>query len=105
MRKNYAQKKLFEAVFSLVDDGSISERLGYAHGHLAILRPEDFPDDLLNRYKNLMNVLGPGVRHFPHKHSVVKIRQPQSGKAAQEIFELFCKLSGSADDTSNTPSG
>ena len=40
MRKyGYAQEKLWEAVHSLVGDGSIGDRLGYARDTLLRLRP------------------------------------------------------------------
>jgi hypothetical protein len=93
-KHRYARQQLWKAVDALVSDGSIKERLGYAHRHLAVLQPDDLPEDVRERFRILMETLAGKLEHFTYKPSIIRMRKPQSGKIAEEILSIFVKLQG-----------
>ena len=93
MKKNgYALQKFFEATYALVGDGKITQRLGCAHIYLVSLNEVDLPEDLRGRFRKLRETLSYRVMHFSYKPSIIRIRAPQSGKLAQEIFDIYTAL-------------
>jgi hypothetical protein len=77
-----------------VGDGSIKERLGYAHTHLLMLKPDNLPERLRERFEALVAALNSKVEHFSYKPSIVQMRRPQSGRVAEEILSIFVELKG-----------
>ena len=59
---HYSRQKLWQAIDSLVGDGKLRNRLGYALAHLALLTPEDFPEELRPRFEKLMKQLNDSLK-------------------------------------------
>lgn len=88
-----ARKKVWEAVFVLVGDGSISKRLGLAYGLLAQLQPDrDLPEEIRPRFKKLMRELGERADDGKHRPVRIATRAPKSGNLAEEIFSIYIDL-------------
>jgi hypothetical protein len=59
-----------------------------------ILKAEDLPEDLRERFSMLMKKLSSRVEHFPHKPSIIRMRKPQSGKAAEDVLSIYIGVRG-----------
>lgn len=91
---SYARQKFWQASDVLVGDGKIQQRLGCAAILLMQLRPEDVPQPIRPRFEKLLNTLTSKTEAYSYKPSVIRVRSPQSGKLAQEIFSIFVELEG-----------
>ena len=100
MRKHgYSQEKPWEAVHSLVGDGSIGDRLGYARDTLLRLRPEqDFPDHLRGKFVALMADLDKRAASYSYRTTRINTRPPNSGRMAETILSLYTQLRGGITD-------
>lgn len=90
----YARQKLLQAVESLVGDSKMRNRLGCALTHLALLAPEDFPEELRLRFKKIMKQLNDSRVEFAYKHCEVNAQAPRSGRIAREILDIYVTLRG-----------
>ena len=58
MDLSYTWEKLYLAVNAMAaSNRSIQDRLASAHFHVDVLRSEDFPEDLQERFKNIVATL------------------------------------------------
>jgi hypothetical protein len=95
----YAQQKLWEAIYALVGDGPIRDRLGYALTTLIVLRPEhDIPDHLRDKFSTLMADLTKRAITYSYRSTRVNTRRPKSGYMARTILELYTSLRGGISD-------
>ena len=94
-RYSYTRKKLWEAVGSLVGDGSMASRLGYAYMHLLILRPaEDIPESMRDKFLSLRADLEKHVVHPPNAPPRINMKHPEFDRAADTIFGMYVELKG-----------
>jgi hypothetical protein len=92
---HYARKKFWEAVYALVSDGNIKDRLAHAQNDLLRLKPdEDLPENLRTRFRRLMRDLDDRTIHCSHRPSRVNTRHPKAGRMAMEILEIYTALRG-----------
>jgi hypothetical protein len=91
----YGRQKLWEAVYVLVGDLPMGQRLGYARGLLLLLNPkDDLPEHLQARFQALMDDLNKRVVHWDFRPSWVVSRHPKSGRMAKEVLQLYTELRG-----------
>ena len=89
-------KRFEAAVFALVGDGSIKQRLGRAYSHhLEDLQPADMPDAVRERYKSLhsaMHRAAPIGKEGSLKVTVQKMSFSEASDYAEAIVELYAEL-------------
>ena len=90
----HARQRLWRALYILVADGSLGDRLGSAHAELCSLRPHDFPGDLRDEYQNLMADLEKRIKSGPSQSARIHARRPVSTQMAQTVLGLYIKLRG-----------
>jgi hypothetical protein len=91
----YAQQKLWEAIYILVGDGPIRDRLGHALTVLVVLQPEqDIPGHLHGKFCTLMADLTKRAMTYSYRSTRINTRPPKSGKMAKTILELYTDLRG-----------
>jgi len=91
----YALQKLWEAIYVLVGDGPIRDRLGYAFILLATLQPEhDLPEHLRGTFCTLMADLTNRKINYSYRSPRINTRHPKSGNMAKTILELYTSLRG-----------
>lgn len=91
----YARQKFWEAMYALVGDGTIKERLGYAQSYLMQLRPEqDLPEHLRQQFHALMADLRKRTIVYGYRPARINARRPKSGNMAQTILNMYTDLRG-----------
>lgn len=94
-RYSYTRQKFWEAVGSLVGDGAMPARLGYAYMSLLILRPdEDLPESMRDKFRTLMAELGKHVVHPSNAPPRINLQHPDSDRAADMILSMYVELKG-----------
>lgn len=92
---SYALQKLWEAIYVLVGDGPIRDRLGYAFILLLTLQPEhDLPEHLRGKFCTLMADLNKRKITYTYRSTRINTRRPKSGHMATTILELYIELRG-----------
>lgn len=90
----FARQKLWEALYILVSDGPLKERLGGAHAELSNLQLHHFPENLRDEFQGLMIEFGKRVVHYAVRPSRVNAQRPVSTKMAHTVLGLYTKLRG-----------
>jgi hypothetical protein len=89
-------KRFEAAVFALVGDGPIKQRLGRAYSrHLDDLHPDDLPDSVRERYQSLhvaMHRAAPIGKEGSLKVSIQKMSFAEASDHARRIVELYAEL-------------
>jgi hypothetical protein len=92
-RWDSARKKVWEAVYVLVGEGTVRERLGYAYGLLAQLQPdEDLPAEVRPQFEKLMKHLRDRANEGTHGPVLTIANAPRSRKLAEDILSIYVAL-------------
>ncbi|CCB64830.1 hypothetical protein [Hyphomicrobium sp. MC1] len=92
---SYSRKKLWEALYSLVGDGPMDQRLGHAFTHLLILQSNnDMPESLREKFQSLMSNLERHAFHSRTEPVKIRMKSPDADRAAEEILSLYTDLRG-----------
>jgi len=101
MSVDHVRQKLWEAMNSLVSDGSIQDRLAYAAGSLVQLSPKELdllPDDLRKRFDTVTDSLTkhPAERtgEGSTQASARKIGSEEGTRLAREIVSIYIAMRG-----------
>jgi hypothetical protein len=98
MRVDYAREKLYQAVESLISDGTLKHRVAATGQFLIRLKSEDFPQDLRKNYDNIMEHLTEFHPEFNADSSFAastrRMTDRDAEKLAKDIFNLYVDLTG-----------
>jgi len=98
MRVDYAREKLYQAVESLISGGTIKHRVAATGQFLIRLKSEDFPQDLREKYDNIMKQLTEFPPEFnadsSFSASTRRMTDPDAEKLAKDIFNLYVAIRG-----------
>ena len=99
---NYTREKLFVAIRSLATGrGDVRARLVEAYDSFHVLTPEDFPVELQNDWRWVMDELTRyGVKRDPQgriyynavENTMRRVRRETAGRIAERIFWIYLRV-------------
>lgn len=97
----HVTRRFEAAVFALVGDGPIKQRLGRAYSqHLDDMHPDDLPEPMRQRFEVLhaaMHTAAPIGKEGSLKVTVRKMSFAEASDYAEQIVELYAELLRSAE--------
>ncbi len=88
---SYLWEKFYSAVSDLAINGNIKDRLSTAYFPLSLLRTDDFPKDLLNDFKEIIDKSTAKGEYY-YTEGIKRLTEEEAEEIAKEIVSLFSEI-------------